>query len=91
MQEIILELTAERTNHKYNIEINVINELLQEITYDQHFLNTYIYFIPSSEFNAYLKQIKVLLSAVKNVSYFFTSDKYDLCFFTVTTEAVSTT
>ena len=35
-----------------------------------------IYFIPSSEFSAYLKQIEV-------ISYFFTSDEYDLYFFTV--------
>ena len=41
------------------------------------------YFIPSSEFNAYLKQIKAILSAVKKISYFFTSDEYDLYFFTV--------
>ena len=32
------------------------------------------YFIPSSEFNAYLKQIKVILSIEKKVLYFFTSD-----------------
>ena len=32
------------------------------------------YFIPSSEFNAYLKQIKVILSAVKKYLFFFTSD-----------------
>ena len=38
-----------------------------------------LYFIPSSEFNAYLKQIKVILSAVKE----FTSDEYDLYFFTI--------
>ena len=42
-----------------------------------------IYFIPSSEFNAYLKQIKVVLSAVKKYRIFFTSDEYDLYFFTV--------
>ena len=41
-------------------------------------------FIPSSELNAYLKQMKVILSAVKKKSYFFTSDDYDLYFFTVT-------
>ena len=41
-----------------------------------------IYFIPCSEFNACQKQIKVILSAVK-ISYFFTSDEYDLYFFTV--------
>ena len=32
------------------------------------------YFIPSSESSAYLMQIKCILSAVKNISYFFTSD-----------------
>ena len=42
-----------------------------------------LYFIASSEFNAYLKQIKVILSAVKKLSYCFTSDEYDLYFFTV--------
>ena len=31
-------------------------------------------FIPSSEFSAYLKQIKVVLSTVKKYSYFFTSN-----------------
>ena len=41
------------------------------------------YFIPSSEFNAYLKQIKVILSAVKKYRIFFTSDENDLYFFTV--------
>ena len=30
----------------------------------------YIYFIPSSEFNAYLKQIKVMLSALKKYRIF---------------------
>ena len=33
--------------------------------------NIAIYFIPSSEFNAYLKQIKVVLSTIKEISYFF--------------------
>ena len=42
-----------------------------------------IYFIPSSEFSAYLKQIKVILSAVKKYRIFFTSDEYDIYFFTV--------
>ena len=32
--------------------------------------DTAFYFIPSSEFNAYLKQIKVLLSAVKKYRIF---------------------
>ena len=41
----------------------------------------HFYFIPSSELNAYLKQINVVLSAVKK--YFCTSDEYDLYFFTV--------
>ena len=45
--------------------------------------NNNTYFIPSSEFNAYLKQIKVILSAVKKYRIFFTSDEYDLYFFTV--------
>ena len=43
----------------------------------------YIYFIPSSEFNTYLKQIKVILSAVKKYQIFFTSEEYDLYFFSV--------
>ena len=42
-----------------------------------------IYFIPSSEFNAYQKQIKFILSAVKKYRFFFTSDENDLYFFTV--------
>ena len=37
-----------------------------------------IYFIPSSEFNAYLEQIKVV-----DCLQFFTSDEYGLYFFTV--------
>ena len=41
------------------------------------------YFIPSSELNAYPKQIKVTLSAVKRYRICFTSDEYDLYFFTV--------
>ena len=41
------------------------------------------YFISSSQFHAYLKQIKVILSAVKKKYYFFTSDEYGLYFFTV--------
>ena len=40
------------------------------------------YFILNSEFNAYLKQIKVILSTVKKM-YFFTSDEYSFYFFTV--------
>ena len=41
-----------------------------------------LYFIPSSEFNAYLKQIKVILSTVEKYRIFFTSDEYDLYFST---------
>ena len=41
------------------------------------------YFIPSSEFNACLKQVKVVLSTQKISFFFFTSDEYDLYFFTV--------
>ena len=51
--------------------------------------NLRFYFIPSSEFNAYLQQIQVILSAVENI-IFFTSDEYDLYFFTVANRAVST-
>ena len=41
-------------------------------------------FIPCSEFNAYLQQIKIIFSAVKKISYFFTGDEYDFIFvFTV--------
>ena len=41
----------------------------------------FLYFIPSSEFNAYLKQISYIVCSEK-ISYFFTSDEYDLYFFT---------
>ena len=43
-----------------------------------------IYFIPSSEFNAYLKHIKVILSAVKKYRNFslVTSTLYTVYFFT---------
>ena len=44
----------------------------------------HFYSIPSSEFNAYLKQIKVLLSTVKKYRIFFTSEENDLYFFTAT-------
>ena len=40
------------------------------------------YFIPSSEFNAYLKQISDIVYSEK-ISYFFTKDEYDVYFFTV--------
>ena len=43
--------------------------------------NTF-YFIPSSEFCAYLKQISHTVCSEK-ISYIFTSDEYDLYFFTV--------
>ena len=49
-----------------------------------HVIYGFIYFIPSSEFNAYLQQIKVVFFTVKNVKYFFTSDENDLYYFTVT-------
>ena len=42
-----------------------------------------IFFIPRNEFNVYLKQIKVILSAVKKISYLFTSDEYDFILFTI--------
>ena len=44
-----------------------------------------VYFVPSSEFNAYLKQIKVILS-----NFFFISDEYDLYFSLPQIEAIST-
>ena len=47
-----------------------------------------IYFIPSSEFNAYLKQIKVVLSTVKKYRIFSTSDEYDIYFFTVANRGI---
>ena len=50
---------------------------------------TPFYFILSNEFNAYLKQIKVILSAVKKISFFFTSDEYDLYFFTTANRGCS--
>ena len=40
-------------------------------------MSNLFYFIPSSEFNAYLKQIKVVFSE------FFTSDECDIYFFTI--------
>ena len=45
-------------------------------------LSEMIYFIASSEFNAYLKQIKNIIVCSEKISYFFTSDEYDLYFFT---------
>ena len=53
-------------------------------------INFLFYFIPSSEFNAYLKQIKVILSALKIYRIFFTSAEYDIYFSLQQTEAVST-
>ena len=50
----------------------------------------HFYFIPSSEFNAYLKQTKIILSAVKKYRIFFISDEYDLYFFTVANRGFST-
>ena len=46
-------------------------------------MHTRIYFIPNGEFDAYLKQIKVRLSAAKKYRIFSLSDEYDLYFFTV--------
>ena len=37
----------------------------------------------SSEINAYLKHIKVILPTVVKISYFFTSDECDRYFYTV--------
>ena len=43
---------------------------LHRFGYDIDNVDTTFYFIPSSEFNAYLKQIKVVLSAVKKYRIF---------------------
>ena len=58
---------------------------IDEVWYEKNIgvLRPFQDFIPSSESNAYLKQIKVILSAVKKYRIFFTSDEYDLYFFTV--------
>ena len=47
------------------------------------------YFILSSDFNAYLKQVKITLSTMDKILYFFTSDEYDLIFFTVVNRGCS--
>ena len=43
----------------------------------------YLSVVGGDVYNAYVKQIKVILSTVKKISYFFTSDEYYLSFFTV--------
>ena len=53
-----------------------------------HKRKTFLYFIPISEVNAYLKQIKVLLPTMTKISYFFTSEEYDLYFFTAANRAI---
>ena len=50
----------------------------------------YFYFIPSSEFNAHLKQIKVLFSAVKRYRIFSLVTNTIYIFSMQQTEAVST-
>ena len=54
----------------------------EKYTYNRMLFDSRFYFILSSEFNAYLKQIKVIFSAEKKNIVFFTSDEYDLYFFT---------
>ena len=51
---------------------------------------THFYFIPSSEFNAYLKQIKVILSTVKKYRIFSLVTNTIYIFSLKQTEAVST-
>ena len=52
-------------------------------TANGHEITIYLfYFIPSSEFNAYLKLIK-RFCLHEEISYFFTSDEYFLYFFTL--------
>ena len=46
-------------------------------------MNMGFYFIPSSEFNAYLKQIKVILSAVKKYRIFSLVTNTIYIFFTI--------
>ena len=41
-----------------------------DVTFAYKYGINHIYFIPSSEFNAYLKQIKIILSAVKKYRIF---------------------
>ena len=60
---------------------DLVRRKFSNTTISNHNPGTTFYFIPSSEFNAYLKQIKVILSAVK--TYRITSDEYDLYSFTV--------
>ena len=48
------------------IDINVFILILDKFMIN----NIHFYFIPSSEFNAYLKQIKGILSAVKKYRIF---------------------
>ena len=77
-----ISLSASSTDVK--LYLSCFPLYLQPVKYGRspsHGPNSF-YLIPSSEFNAYLKQIKVTLSAVKKISYFFTSDEYDLYFFT---------
>ena len=52
-------------------------------------VNIHFYFIPSSEFNAYLEQIKVILSAVEKYCI-FSLETNTIYIFSLQTEAVST-
>ena len=60
------------------LDLNIRDEKEKSLCF--FIYNKAFYFIPSSDFNAYLKQIKVILSAVKKYRIFFTSDEYDLYF-----------
>ena len=60
------------------------------VTFEYDLKNIYIYFIPSSESSAYLKQIKGILSAVKKYRIFSLVTDTIFIFSLQQTEAVST-
>ena len=57
--------------HFYRAESSIINTYWAVTLQNEH---NNIYLILISEFNAHLKQIKVILSTVKKYRNFFTSD-----------------
>ena len=69
----------------------MVTMLLQDIIQADIRTSINIYFIPSSEFNAYLKQIKGILSAMKKYRIFSLVTNTIYIFSLQQTEAVSTT
>ena len=68
-----------------------LQHLLKHISSDSYsHCGNLIYFIPSCEFNAYLKQTKVILSAVKKCQIFSLVTNTIYIFTLYQTEAVST-